>query len=106
MAAELIGRCKCPLCGSGKAKLTLAKSGLPVLTCNGCNTQMFARSDRSDELMRAHIVKDAEPLPAPTAAPAREPAPAPVPAPPKPAPAPTPKPAPGEALSWGVDSWN
>jgi len=72
MAAELIGLCKCPLCGSTKAKLTLAKSGLPVLTCNGCNTQMFARSDRSDDLMRGLILAPREPAPAPP-----EPAPEP-----------------------------
>lgn len=74
MAAELIGRCRCPLCGSTKARLTLAKSMLAVLTCNGCNFQGFARSDRSDEALRALIVPDA-----PAAEPVRtEPAPEPV----------------------------
>ena len=83
MAAETIGRCKCPLCGSDKARLSLAKSGLPVLTCNGCNTQAFARSDRSDELMRRLIVTELAPAKAPAAAPA-QPAPATPPAKAKP----------------------
>lgn len=52
MAAELIGRCRCPLCRNDKARLSLAKSGLPVITCNGCNFQGFARSDRSDDRLR------------------------------------------------------
>lgn len=80
MAAESIGPARCPFCGS-RARLSLAKSQLPVLTCNGCQTQSFARSDRSDGLFRALLI---------TAAPAPEPAPDPAPAP---TPAPTPAPA-------------
>jgi hypothetical protein len=92
MAAETIGRCKCPLCGSVKAKLSLAKSGLPVLTCNGCNTQSFARSERSDDLMRALLVREE---------------PAPEPAPPVPAPAPEIKPAPAAPAkpAWGLGAF-
>jgi len=62
VAAELIGPCRCPLCG-GKARLTLAKSQLAVITCNGCNFQGFARSDRSDELLRGmRLAVDAAPV--------------------------------------------
>jgi hypothetical protein len=99
MAAELIGRCRCPLCRSDKARLSLAKSGLPVITCNGCNFQGFARSDRSDELLRGLIV----------AAPAQAPEPAPLPVDKPPAapapelpPAPPPKPA---KPSWGLGAF-
>lgn len=55
MASELIGPARCPLCG-GKARLGLAKTLLPVLTCNGCNIQLFARSDRSDTLLRGNLL--------------------------------------------------
>jgi len=65
VAAELIGRCTCPLCRSDKARLTLAKSGLPVLTCNACNFQGFSRGDRSDDALRALLVKADAPTPAP-----------------------------------------
>lgn len=92
MAAELIGRCRCPLC-SGTARLSLAKTGLAVVTCNGCNFQGFARSDNSDARLRALVVRE-------PAAPAPEPAPEPAPAPPAPVPpAPPPKPA------WGIGSF-
>lgn len=89
MASEKIGACTCPLCG-GNARLGLAKTQLPVLTCNGCNIQLFARSDRSDGLLRALIrpekAEPAAPEP-PAPAPAKKAAPAP-------APTPTPEPAP------------
>lgn len=87
MAAEIIGACRCPLCG-GKARLSLSRNLLPVLTCNGCQIQLFARSDRSDQLCRALLVKaPAEPAaaPAPTPAPSAAPAPS---IPPAPAPVP------------------
>ncbi|MFT3665569.1 hypothetical protein [Piscinibacter sp.] len=96
MASELIGLARCPVprCGSDRARLSLAKTGLPVLTCNACNFQGFARSDRSDQGLRALLVGQAPPAPAP------EPAPAP-PAPPVPAPAPAAQT--GKArMSWGV----
>ena len=100
MAAELIGRCKCPLCHSDKARLTLAKSQLAVITCNGCNFQGFARSDRSDELLRARVVADAPPAqdPAPPP-PAPAPAATPIATPPAPV---APAPAPAKA---GWDMW-
>jgi len=75
MAAELIGRCKCPVCSSDKARLTLARSMLSVVTCNACNFQGFARSDRSDELLRARVIAE------PEAKPEQKPEPAPIPAP-------------------------
>lgn len=90
MPADLIGRCRCPVCGSDKARLTLAKSLLSVLTCNGCNFQGFARSDRSDELLRSRLI--AEPAAKPDQQP--EPAPKPAPAIAAPPPAPTPPAAP------------
>ena len=61
MAAELIGRCRCPVCGSDKARLTLAKSQLAVLTCNGCNFQGFARSGTSDEKLRSFVIAEPKP---------------------------------------------
>ncbi len=56
--ATLIGKASCPLCGSKKARVTLSKAGLSVLTCNSCNCQLFARSDRSDELLRAQLIPE------------------------------------------------
>jgi hypothetical protein len=60
-----IGVGSCPVCNSGKAHFTVSKKQLVCVTCNTCNTQIFARSDRSDELLRARI-KPAE-TPAPPA---------------------------------------
>ena len=97
MAAELIGRCTCPVC-KGRARLTLARTQLPVITCNGCNFQGFARSDRSDALLRALVVPgdDAAPEPVRT-----EPPPPPKPAPVR-TPEPVQQPAPEPAMAWGA----
>ncbi len=93
MAAELIGRSRCPLCSSDKARLSLSKRGLSCLTCDGCNLQVFARSDNSDTRLRALVIRE-------PAVPAPEPAPEPAPAPPAPVPPPPPpKPA------WGFGSF-
>lgn len=55
--AELIGTGRCPIgCGSTKARYTLTVKNLACGTCNACNTQVFARSDRSDEVLRANII--------------------------------------------------
>lgn len=102
MAADLIGRCTCPVCSSDKARLSLAKSGLAVLTCNGCNFQGFARSGTSDDMLRRLVIQAPAQDPAP--APAEPPKPAPAPAPdadPQPTPAAAAKPAP----AWGFGSW-
>lgn len=122
MAAELIGRCRCPVCKSDRARLSLAKSRLSVITCNGCNFQGFARSDKADELLRARLVIEAPPVPAAPPAPVRTES-APPPAPPKaPEPvrtAPTPEPAaaapvrapapaptePPRRAAWGLDAF-
>ena len=74
MAAELIGVARCPLCG-GRARLSLAKTNLPVMTMNCCNAQLFARSDRSDLLMRGLLHAPGEVAPEPVATPASAPAP-------------------------------
>lgn len=76
--AELIGAGRCPVCSSAKARYTLSAKKLAVITCNACNFQGFARSDRSDELLRQNIKAAAAPVvpdPAPAALPA-DPAPA------------------------------
>lgn len=97
--AELIGTGRCPIgCGSTKARYTLSAKGLPVGTCNSCNCQVFARSDRSDETLRAKIIPAAAPVDEPPADPVRETAPTEPPAP-APSPAPTPKP---RTYSWGI----
>lgn len=105
MAAELIGRCRCPVCSSDKARLSLAKSRLVVITCNGCNFQGFARSDRSDEKLRALLIAEPkEPQQEPQAA---TPAPAPA-APPAPAPKPNTTPstqADAKPAAWGAFPW-
>lgn len=56
MAAEKIGKARCPLCG-GTADVSLSKSRLVVLTMNCCQAQLFTRSDRSDELVRQLIIR-------------------------------------------------
>lgn len=66
MAAEKIGNARCPLCG-GTARVSLSKNKLTVMTMNCCNAQLFTRSDRSDELVRALILQE---KPAETPAPA------------------------------------
>jgi hypothetical protein len=71
MAGQSIGTGRCPIgCGSHKARYTVSKSLLAVGTCNTCNTQVFARSDRSDEVLRANITHDAEGKPVSGKAPA------------------------------------
>jgi len=92
MAAELIGRSRCPLCSSDKARLSLSKRGLSCLTCDGCNLQVFARSDNSDTRLRALVIRETKPDPNPEPAPTAAPAPVAAPASP-PAPAPAKKPA-------------
>jgi hypothetical protein len=96
MAAELIGRCTCPVC-HGRARLTLARTQLSVLTCNGCNFQGFARSDRSDGLLRGLLVASDEPTPDPVRT-------APAPEPVRTAPA-APKPKPEPVQGWGAFPW-
>lgn len=90
---RIIGSAKCPLCPSAKASVRLNKKQLAYLVCNSCNMQLFTRSDRSDEALRALVVRtDALPA-APVAA---EPEPAPIP------PAVEAKPGPGRRSR---DSW-
>lgn len=91
MAAEKIGRAKCPVCSSERARLSLSKAGLACLTCDHCNLQAFARSGNSDERLRALHVADK---------PATEPAPQPA-APPAPRKLEAPAPAPA-AFGWGI----
>ena len=70
---------------------------LAYVTCDTCNIQCFARSDRSDEKLRALLLADAAPA---------APAPAPAPTAAMPAPAvPESKPEKGEKLAWGALSW-
>lgn len=74
--AGLIGHGRCPIgCGSTKARYSHSTKDLVVVTCNACNFQGFARSDRSDELLRANIAPEADPPPPPAATPAPPPAP-------------------------------
>lgn len=78
-ADRLIGTAPCPLCGA-PARVTLSKKLLPVLTCpapgeGGCSLQLFARGNRSDQLLRDRV--SAAPVPAnqpepPEPAPARK----------------------------------
>lgn len=90
-----IGLARCPACENRKASLRVSTKGLAYLVCNACNAQIFARSERSDEALRALLI----------AAPTPEPAPAPEPTPPQPAPEPAPTPAAPPAqpapFSWG-----
>lgn len=93
-----IGSGRCPVCHSDKARFTVTKKQLACVTCNGCNFQGFARSDRSDELLRKHIKAEAAPEPSP-------PTPAPPAPTPEPAPAPSPAPAPAAKAGGLMSSW-
>jgi hypothetical protein len=61
-----IGVGSCPVCNSNRAHFTVSKKQLVCVTCNTCNIQIFARSDRSDELLRARIKPAETPAPAAT----------------------------------------
>jgi len=72
--ADEIGRARCwnPDCPAPlKARVSLSRSGLAVMTCNGCQSQVFTRSEISDEGMRKLIhtaaVKAGEPAEVPQA---------------------------------------
>lgn len=78
-----IGRCRCPVCGSPKASVRVSAKQLAYIVCDACNVQAFARSDRSDELIRSRLEVAATAAAAPAAAP-------------------TPAPAPAAGLGWGV----
>lgn len=68
-----IGLGSCPICASPKAHFTLSKKQLVCVTCNACNVQIFARSERSDELIRAKIAPPAAvSVPSPVAAAVQE----------------------------------
>lgn len=93
MSNKAIGEVDCPLCRSKKAKVSVSKSNLTVMTCHRCNCQMFTRSDVSDGALRGLMrpIQAAESTPAPEAKPAT--------APEKHAPAAAPEPA-TEKPSW------
>jgi hypothetical protein len=57
MAADVIGRCHCPVCASTRASLRLSAKGLAYVLCNSCNVQVFARSGQSDEKLRALLIE-------------------------------------------------
>ena len=59
-----IGRCRCPVCSSDRARLRVSAKQLAYITCDSCNLQAFARSDRSDEKLRALLIGEPEKLPA------------------------------------------
>lgn len=68
MAAEKLGNRRCPLCSS-KARVSISKNNLTVLTCAACHCQLFARSGLSDQLLRAHLLADTDPPAAPVPGP-------------------------------------
>lgn len=55
-----IGRCQCPVCTSRRARLRVNVKGLAYVTCDTCNCQVFARSDRSDQLLRETYISDGQ----------------------------------------------
>jgi hypothetical protein len=88
-----IGRARCPICSTDRARLRVSAKSLAYITCDSCNAQVFARSDRSDEKLRALHVKEAAPA---VSAVIEQAAPAPA-APAKPATV-----EPKRGLGWGV----
>ncbi|MDN3923337.1 hypothetical protein [Roseateles violae] len=106
-----LGHCRCPVCSSSRARLRLSAKQLVYVVCDACNSQTFARSDRSDEKLRALLIAEpAEAAPPGQTAPPAEPAPiepTPTPAPRAAAPTPQPvapaaPPAPRRAMAWGA----
>lgn len=55
-SAQQIGRGRCPVCAFGRARFAVSAKQLACMTCDGCNLQIFARSDRSDDMLRKLIV--------------------------------------------------
>ncbi len=100
-----IGRCRCPVCSHDKAHLRVNQKQLAYVICNRCNTQVQARSDMSDELLRKLHIAEAPPQPAPQPAPAAPPTHVRTEPPPEPVRADPPKPAPKPAPSWGAAAW-
>lgn len=101
-----IGRCSCPVCKSTRARLRVSTKQLAYVTCDTCNAQVFARSDRSDEALRALHINDEQ---APAQETAKQPAKQPEPVQQDKAPAATPVPAQAAApviqktgMSWGI----
>ena len=98
-----IGRARCPVCKSTKARLRVNAKQLAYIVCDACNCQIFARSERSDEHLRQTHVPDTEQTAAT--------APAPAPARTTPAPAaardftPTEPPADKPRNAWGAFPW-
>lgn len=74
---NVLGRCRCPACASERASLRLSAKQLTYVVCDACNLQAFARSDRSDEKLRALLLDDSghDDLAPPPAAPPALPAP-------------------------------
>jgi hypothetical protein len=101
VAGVFLGLGRCPLCSSTRAKFSFSDgSKLAYCTCNACNSQIFSRSDRSDELLRKNITPGDAPAPAPAPV-AAAPAPAPAVEPAPVAPAVEEKPETKPAPSWG-----
>lgn len=74
--AEAIGRMKCPICSSKRARVSVSTKGRCCITCNACHFQGFARSDYSDTLIRSVMTPEAAARVADEAAP-KPPEPAP-----------------------------
>lgn len=91
---KLIGHGVCPVCSNTKARFTVSKKSLACMTCNACNSQIFARSDSSDEKLRSFIKPATAATPTPIAD-VPKPEPTPIVAPEK-----TEKPKPA-APGWG-----
>lgn len=100
----MIGRCSCPVCESTRASLRVSTKRLAYVVCDACNSQTFARSDRSDDKLRARLIERAGAV---AAAPELEPTKdepvvpkvAPVARPVAPEPKPTPAPS---GAGWGM----
>lgn len=58
MASEAIGRMKCPVCGSKRARVAVSAKGLCCVTCNACHMQLFCRSNYSDTLVRQSMTPE------------------------------------------------
>jgi len=53
--AEFVGIKTCPVCKFAGARIVKTKTGRPMLHCDRCSAQVFARGERSAALLAADV---------------------------------------------------
>jgi hypothetical protein len=78
---KLLGHRSCPVCGDAGAQVLETSKQRPMLYCESCVCQIFARGKRSGDRLLAGLVTSAAPAAPPVAATAAPNPPAAAPAP-------------------------